>query len=397
MALCHGEDVNKWDQHVHSQAFGFNKECNVQSSGTHISPSSSGSSYSSKHSKLWEMDDDTSSLTTVDSSSHVVFKPKAYLYYFGICGPRHQGPKLIYRTSKDVFGLPSRPEQDPCIMQPHLVYHHDKLGQDNLWATIRNELTSIDLAHFCWEEQNTDGSREMVISCVTIWVGVLPDSLTGNDAFESSKDVLQLLERHNIYNIDVVYCESVVKPLTASGLFALVKNLHPLKNVIDPITTTLSVPIASLKTANREGTLGFYFRAEQGHGLYSYKGGPKKLAMLMGNQAFDNLLTSIKFHIGTLNSTVTSLKQDVVLYREEVQAGNQQVARDLAMTKAYIDRKKVAIEELKNFFAKMREEWVELNNCIIQYVVGKVKGDGWCNRGSHMLVTARMSSQEESV
>ncbi|KAH9045771.1 hypothetical protein EDB85DRAFT_2137770 [Lactarius pseudohatsudake] len=102
--------------------------------------------------------------------------------------------------------------------------------------------------------------------------------------------------------------------------------------------------------------------------------GPKKV-MLMGNQTFDNLLTSIKARIGTLNGTVTSLEEDVVSYREEAQAGNQQVASDLAVTKADIDRKKVAIEELKTFFAKMKEEWSELNDCIIGYDVCAIKLD----------------------
>ncbi|KAH9045773.1 hypothetical protein EDB85DRAFT_2137771 [Lactarius pseudohatsudake] len=119
-------------------------------------------------------------------------------------------------------------------MQLLPVYHHDKLCQENLWAIICNEvvkpldkqeiqLTSIDLTHFRWEERNMDGS---------------------NGAFKSSKDVLQLLERHNIYDIDIVYHESVVKPLTASSpkLFTLVKNLHPLKDVIDPVTTTDKAP-----------------------------------------------------------------------------------------------------------------------------------------------------------
>ncbi|KAG5342634.1 hypothetical protein C0989_012139 [Termitomyces sp. Mn162] len=176
-------------------------------------------------------DDDGSSLTSVESFHHVVSKLEAYLYYFGIRGPGHWGPKLIYRTSKDVFTPPSGPEQDARIMQLLPVYHHDKLGQDDLWSTIRDEVvklldkqeiqfTSVDLARFRWEEQNA-----------------------GNHLTTSqSRDILRLLEKHNIHDIDVAYRESVTRPLTGPKLFAPVNNIHPLKDVIDPITTALSLP-----------------------------------------------------------------------------------------------------------------------------------------------------------
>ena len=119
--------------------------------------------------------------------------------------------------------------------------------------------TSVDLARFRWDEQNADGGGETVTSRVTIWVGVLPDSTTGDAAFESSQDILQLLEQHDIHDIDVAYRESMAQPLTGPELLAPVNDLHPLKDVIGWVTTTLSLPIAGLKTLRMQGTLGFYF------------------------------------------------------------------------------------------------------------------------------------------
>jgi hypothetical protein len=123
---------------------------------------------------------------------------------------------------------------------------------------------------------------------VTIWVGVLPDTLTGEVAFRSSNDILQLLNKHGISNVDIAYRESVVRPLTGPKLFAPVSDLHPLKDVIDPVTTALGLPIAGLKTPHMQGTLGFYFRVdnalygvtarhvlfpeEEGNDLHSYVG-----------------------------------------------------------------------------------------------------------------------------
>jgi len=148
--------------------------------------------------------------------------------------------------------------------------------------------TSVDLARFRWDEQNPDGGSETVTTRVTIWVGVLPDSTTGDAAFESSQDILQLLKQHDIDDIDVAYRESVARALTGPQLSAPVNDLHPLKDVTDWVTTALSLPIAGLKTLDMQGTLGFYFQvgddlygvtarhvlfpADQGNSSYTYVG-----------------------------------------------------------------------------------------------------------------------------
>jgi len=103
----------------------------------------------------------------------------------------------------------------------------------------------------------------VVTTPVTIWVGVLPDTLTGEVAFHSSNDLLDLLKKHGISDIDVAYRESVVRDLSGPVLFAPAADLDPLKAVIDPVTTALSLPIAGLKTPHIQGTLGFYFNVDK--------------------------------------------------------------------------------------------------------------------------------------
>ena len=96
---------------------------------------------------------------------------------------------------------------------------------------------------------------------------------------------------------------------------------------------------------------------------------PKKNVVLMGSKAFDDLLTSIKAHIGKLNNTVSVLEKRVVSYMNRAQAGNQQAAVNLAMTQADVRKKKETIEELKKFFATMKKDWAEVNNRVIGHVV----------------------------
>lgn len=120
--------------YVHSPA--FDKECAIFSKGNPPSDDN-GSDYSPD---LWENNLSSPSISSINSSPHDVCELEAHLYYFGIRGPRHRGPKLIFRTSKDVFTPPSGPEQDLRIMQLLPVYEHHKLGKDNLWATIRSKV-----------------------------------------------------------------------------------------------------------------------------------------------------------------------------------------------------------------------------------------------------------------
>ena len=151
-----------------------------------------------------------------------------------------------------------------------------------LWTDIRSKViklldnremrhTSVDLARFRWDEQNTGSSNETVTSHVTIWDGVLPDSTIGDAAFESSQDILQLLDQHDTDNIDVAYRESVAQPLTGPQLLAPVDDFYPLTDVADWVTTALSLPIAGLRTLHMQGTLDFYFRVgEDLYGVTAY-------------------------------------------------------------------------------------------------------------------------------
>jgi hypothetical protein len=91
---------------------------------------------------------------------------------------------------------------------------------------------------------------------------VLPDTLTGAVAHESAIEILGLLKELGFAGgVDVAYRESVAKFLHGPDLFAPVSDLDPLKDVVDNLSTPLSLPIAGRKTT-MQGTLGCYFRVE---------------------------------------------------------------------------------------------------------------------------------------
>ncbi|KAI0035849.1 hypothetical protein K488DRAFT_68056 [Vararia minispora EC-137] len=228
---------------------------------------------------------------------------------------------------------PSGPAQDLRMMQLLPVYEHAKLGENNfdLRTDIRHkavrifdhlqiQLTSVDFVRFCWEEKTKDGRGKTVTSRATIWIGVLPDSTTGGAAFNSSNDILQLLEKHDIYDVDVAYRGSTAQPLTGPVLYAPVDDLHPLKDMINWKMSVISG--------------------------YTCAAAPKKNVVLTGNKVLDDFLASVKAHT----------------------AGNQQAARNLATTQADVDKRRETIGELKKLFAPMKKDWAEVNNRVISHL-----------------------------
>jgi hypothetical protein len=120
--------------HVYSPA--FDKEC-VTHSRCQSSDTSDTDNYSGPDGSLW---DASSSDTT--SSPYDISIIEAYLYYFGLQGLNRRGPKLIFRTSKDIFKWPSGPSQYVRPMQLLPVYkaHHNILGKNDLWDIILSKV-----------------------------------------------------------------------------------------------------------------------------------------------------------------------------------------------------------------------------------------------------------------
>ena len=126
---------NSLELHVYSTA--FDRECAAYSRSKSSDTSDTDDSYGLG--SLWDANSDTS---TVEASPYDVSIIEAYLYYFGLRGIKRRGPKLIFRTSKDIFKEPSGPGQDVRRMQLLPVYeeHHDKLGKNDLWDIIRSKV-----------------------------------------------------------------------------------------------------------------------------------------------------------------------------------------------------------------------------------------------------------------
>jgi hypothetical protein len=143
----------------------------------------------------------------------------------------------------------------------------------------------VDLTCFCWKESTKDGCGKLVFSHVTIWIGVVPDSTNTDIAFDACHVIHQLLTTYNITDIDIAFRESEANFLVGSPLYNPVGDLHPLKDAIDWVTTTLSIPIAGIKTLHMQGSFGFYFKVSEK--LYAVTVRHILFPSTQGNQAYN--------------------------------------------------------------------------------------------------------------
>ncbi|KAJ3753137.1 hypothetical protein EV360DRAFT_88066 [Lentinula raphanica] len=405
----------------------FDNQCHEKARMLAILSSNEGGS--SEDNNLWSSNDSVSS-ATAEPSAHEVPKLEANLYYAGV-GPKERGPKLIYRTSEDVFEAPSGPEAYKRVMRIIAVPDTHEFGPEVSWDAIRDQVvvlldqrniqfTSVDFVRFTWlnkradreidededeDDEDTDAEEENLnyddipriqpveygdrhVTNPTIWIGVLPNTLNGGVAHDSSKDIRSFLDSLHVENIDIAYRESVYKPLCSHGpaLFSPVEDGDSLKDVIDNVSVALSLPIAGRKMT-MQGTLGPYFRA--GDKLYAitvrhnvftlnednleyhyHDSAPKKEVMVMGAPAFKNYLASIQALISTHIDTVASLEKKITTFRGRVQAGVDVVEsqKKLGEHETELANTRIKIDHLKNFFVNIKLNWSKAKDRVIGFV-----------------------------
>ncbi|KAI6152646.1 hypothetical protein BKA82DRAFT_20112 [Pisolithus tinctorius] len=322
---------------------------------------------------------------------NAISKVEAAFYYSGISS---SPPKLVYRTSKDPFVMPRGPEAYRRLKHLYPIYDH-KLGDKwgDVGPKVRDLLdeqqvrfSTIDLARF---RTVPDQQTPAVISPVVIWIGVLPDSLTGEDAFNSANAILALLEDEGIIAIDIEFRESVFRRSVGVELYEPASDLDATRHVIDPLTTALGLPIAAAKTPHLQGTMGFYFKngddlygvtarhvlfpPDEDNSDYTYNlNRPRKEVLLMGTKAWDDYLKSVQNRIGNLGTTAE-------IYRESIRrlegraVGDTPVAekakKELKKTRELLEEATNAIDELQELYERSKKDFGKQSQRVIGHVV----------------------------
>ncbi|TFY57702.1 hypothetical protein EVG20_g8437 [Dentipellis fragilis] len=159
------------------------------------------------------------------------------------------------------------------------------------------------------------------------------------------------------------------------ALFGPVSDLNTLNDVVDNVSTPLSLPISGLRT-KMQGALEIYFRVgndlhavtarhvlfndDEGNYEYRYIAGPKKEVVVMGSTASDNYVASIRAKIVSITYTVSYLDRQAASYerrRAEAEVGTPESQK----TRTHIDT-------LKDFYTTVLEKWRNPKDRIIGYV-----------------------------
>ncbi|KAI0320034.1 hypothetical protein OF83DRAFT_1169689 [Amylostereum chailletii] len=303
-----------------------------------------------------------------------------------------------------------------------------EFGQNGMWDTIRDRVvelldqrnirvSSVNFVRFTWlnkkadqeiEEEDDDDDAEEDEDVTyddippiqpvedgerhytnpTIWIGVLPETLTGAVAHESSKDIRAFLDSLQVQNIDIAYRESVYKTLHGHGpaLFRPVEDGDPLNDVIGNLSVPLSLPIAGRKTT-MQGTLGPYFRVGDKlyaitvrHNVFSFNGdnelyrynesAPKKEIRVMRARAFKNYLASVQALIGMHINSVESLEKKIDTLRTRVRdrINVEESQTKLDENEAELAKTRTKIDNLKKFFVDIKKRWSKSKDRVIGFV-----------------------------
>ncbi|KAL5531494.1 hypothetical protein ACEPAG_4371 [Sanghuangporus baumii] len=361
---------------------------------SNISPT--GSESESESSQLGLLSDYASS-TSSNSPPYVVSKLESMFYYSGISPTP---PKLVYRTrsSKMPWVKPTGLESYRKLKQARGVFGH-KLNL--IWKAVgplvrdllnaqRVAWTSIDVARFV-----TDGDGdEKIRGPVVLWIGVRPDSLQSEDAFNSGNDILRLLASFDIDDVEVEYRESIYKRSVGPALLRSVSNLNTTVDVRGPLTPALGLSIAASDSPSAQGTMALYFteggnsgkvlgltchhvlfktdRANNNDYVFESAGTPRKYVQLLGTRAFDKLLGSIKMRIGRHGIMVGIYEGQIKRLEARVSGDDDEdvaeAKKELKKTRSLLDDANEAIEDLEKFYEKVKKDWGQPKQRIIGYI-----------------------------
>ncbi|KAF8327470.1 uncharacterized protein EI90DRAFT_3224556 [Cantharellus anzutake] len=185
--------------------------------------------------------DDSTDATSSSSPPPSVSKLEARFYYAGLLS----SPILVYRTSTTPWKRPTGPEAYRELKELKPVFNH---GIVNVWGVLGPKVcdcldsqqvtwTSVDVVRFA-KVGETPGP-------VVLWIGVMPQSLSGEGAHIAAVGCLQLLESSQLTDVGPKLLKSV-------------SSTNPTAGVCGPVTPALSLPLAARATSYAEGTGTLY-------------------------------------------------------------------------------------------------------------------------------------------
>ncbi|KAH8992943.1 hypothetical protein EDB92DRAFT_1985916 [Lactarius akahatsu] len=310
---------------------------------------------------------------------------EAMFYYSGLC------------SSPRLWTMPTGPEAYRQLKELRPVFNH-KLNI--IWTTdlgpkvcqlldLQRVLwTSIDIVRFI-----KVGEGEAV-GPVILWIGVAPESLSGEDAHTSATGCLDLLKEFGITDVEVEFRESIYTPLAGPNLVKPASDLDPDVDVRGPLTPALGLSIAAQATPHAEGTGGIYL-AEGGkskkvflitarHVLFPPDDGPNvnyvrpntsapcRNVLLLGTRAFDDFLDSIRIRIGRHGIMVDRHERQIKKLQARVDGEDnkdaEKATKQLEKAQRLLDDAREATQALETFYDESKKQWSDPRQRVLGHI-----------------------------
>ncbi|THH10642.1 hypothetical protein EW146_g8312 [Bondarzewia mesenterica] len=332
-------------------------------------------------------------------------------YYAGLPSE----PTLVYRTGKEQWSLPRGLEAQRRLKELREVFNHPitKVWHHDLaWKVVsimddhKIRFTTIDIVRFKnvevdeapedeeeGEDEETVKAKKPVLSPVTIWIGVFPESTTATAAHYAAQSVLALLQKYQITDVDVDFRESIHTREVGPRLLKPVNDLNPLVDVVSPLTPALGLRISTRARPNSQGTMAIYLAeggssdrllglscrhvligSQEGNLDYSHHpSAPAKDVLLLGKRAYADVVDSIKLVIGGHGISAKYWRKQIEGYKE-TEKGND--AADAAeaeasriKTEGLLDEVEKAMEKLEGLLDQVNKKWKKIDNRVIGHVL----------------------------
>ncbi|PWW72935.1 hypothetical protein C7212DRAFT_359997 [Tuber magnatum] len=307
-------------------------------------------------------------------------------YYHGL----YSKPVLVARTGTTLWTVPRGPEAYLPYKELRPVGSHPltAIWEDNLALEIHNILewrsiqwTSTDVVRI--------GIAGESVAPVIIWIGVKPNTLSGEDGFGVAQECKQLLVMNQILDVEIEIRESIITRFAGPKFQKPGRGHDPLAELLEPLTSSIGLFICNANTPWIEGTGGFYVMDDK-HKLYlvtarhvvlpseplnnsSYKyqntSQPRIKIALLGTAAFYKHTEKIKNAILGKEMIIELEERRIAVVLKDHEGRNEEeTAEEQANAEKTIEMAKDAIVSFKRYQKEVLKGWSNIKDRILGHI-----------------------------
>ncbi|EIW74633.1 hypothetical protein CONPUDRAFT_140422 [Coniophora puteana RWD-64-598 SS2] len=311
---------------------------------------------------------------------------EAHNDFFGL----PSSPLSIYHTGP-AWPLPTGPQaqrvpkeaRPVCIHAISSVWH--ELGEKiyKFFDSIELKWTSIDPVRFA-EAEKEPGP-------LFLWVGVLPGTLSSDDAKGPGAHCKEILLEYAITDVEIAFRESVYTRYAGLRLLDHVPSVDATADVRGPFTPALGLQIAPKAFPYLEGT-GCLYLCEGGESdriflltarhvvlppsqysneLYHSKDNsmPRREVVHLGSRAFQNALEAIMDRIGHWSYMVDGYEEEFAHLGERVEGEDPKTTSNRQKTKYRLEEAEASKASVSEFHREITSLWSAESQRILGHVV----------------------------